>query len=105
LTRLAIPLEGRGLELTFQKGLPLAWADPSLLERVVKNLLVAAIKHSPVGSAIQIRAVAADAQIRMSVSDHGAGIATACTRWCSGCSTTQIDCRTWRRSPCLDRPR
>jgi signal transduction histidine kinase len=74
LTRLALPLEGRGLELAFEKGLPLAWADPGLLERVVKNLLRAAVKHSPVGSPILIRAVAAEPEILVSVTDHGAGI-------------------------------
>jgi signal transduction histidine kinase len=75
LTRLAIPLEGRGLELAFEKGLPLAWADPDLLERVAKNLLAAAVKHSPVGAPILLRAVAAGSQILVSVTDHGAGIA------------------------------
>ncbi len=49
LTRLAIPLEGRRLELALQKGMPLAWADPGLLERVMRNLLTTAIRHSPVG--------------------------------------------------------
>jgi len=75
LTRLALPLEGRSLELAFEKGLPLAWADPDLLERVAKNLLMAAVKHSPVGSPILLRAVAAGAQVLVSVTDHGAGMA------------------------------
>jgi signal transduction histidine kinase len=75
LTRLAIPLEGRALELVFERGLPLAWADPDLLERVAKNLLVAAVKHSPPGAPILLRAAADGAEILVSVTDHGAGIA------------------------------
>lgn len=75
LTRLAIPLEGRGLDLAIEKGLPPAWAAPDLLERVVKNLLVAAVKHSPAGSPILLRAVASGSQILVSVTDRGAGIA------------------------------
>jgi signal transduction histidine kinase len=74
LTRLAIPLEGRQLELAFQKGMPLAWADPHLLERVIKNLLTAAIKHSPPGAPIMVQAMGAAGEILVSVTDHGAGI-------------------------------
>lgn len=74
LAHLALPLEGRPLELAFDEGLPLAWADPALLERVMKNLLTAAIKHSPQGSPILVRASAAGAQVRVSVTDRGAGI-------------------------------
>ena len=75
LVKLALPLGGRQLELAFDEGLPLAWADPVLLERVVKNLLTAAIKHSPEGAPILMQASAAGAQIRVSVADRGAGIA------------------------------
>lgn len=74
LTRLAIPLEGRRLELAFEKEMPLAWADPRLLERVLKNLLAAAIRHSPAGAAVLLKAVAAEGQILVSVTDRSAGI-------------------------------
>jgi signal transduction histidine kinase len=75
LTRLAIPLEGRHLELAFEKGMPLAWADPGLLERVLKNVITSAIRHSPAGAAVLVKAVAAGGKIRVSVTDHGLGIA------------------------------
>jgi len=74
LTRLAIPLEGRRLELAFERGMPLAWADPDLLERVIKNLLTAAIRHSPVGAPILVKALGAAGQVLVSVTDRGAGI-------------------------------
>ena len=75
LTRLAPPLDGRSLELAFERGLPLAWADPDLVERVVKNLVTAAIRHSPASAPVLLRAVADDGQIRVSVTDRGLGIA------------------------------
>ena len=75
LTRLAIPLDGRRLELALEKGMPLAWADPDLLERVMKNLLTTAIKHSPLGETVLVKALGASGQILVSVTDHGPGIA------------------------------
>jgi signal transduction histidine kinase len=74
LAHLALPLDGRHLELSFADGLPLAWADPNLLERVFRNLLTTAIRHSPHGSPIRLQAVAADGAICVSIVDHGAGI-------------------------------
>ena len=75
LAHLALPLDGRQLELAFDDELPMAWADPDLLKRVVKNLITSAIKHSPEGSPISLQVVAAGAQIRVSVIDRGPGIA------------------------------
>ena len=76
VAHLPLPEGGRRLELSFDEELPLAWADPDLLERVVRNLLTAAIRHSPEGSPISVRASAANAKIHVSVTDQGAGIAT-----------------------------
>ena len=75
LTRLAIPLEGRRLHLALEKGMPLAWADPDLLERVMRNLLTAALKHSPAGEAVLVRAAGAGREVLVSVTDRGPGIA------------------------------
>jgi len=75
LTRLAIPLDGRRLELALQKDMPLAWADPGLLERVMRNLLTTAIRHSPVGGAVVVKVLGADGHILVAVTDRGAGIA------------------------------
>jgi signal transduction histidine kinase len=74
LAHLALPLDGRRLELSLDEGLPLAWADPDLLERVFRNLLTAAIRHSPSGSPIVVQAGAPNGVIRVSVIDRGAGI-------------------------------
>ncbi len=75
LTRLAIPLEGRQLELAVERGLPLAWADPVLLERVIRNLVTTAIRHSPVGEKVLVTIRVAAGEILASVNDRGAGIA------------------------------
>jgi two-component system, OmpR family, sensor histidine kinase KdpD len=74
VAHLALPLGGRHLELAIDEGLPLAWADPGLLERVIRNLLTAAIRHSPKGAPILVQAIAADGMIRASIIDRGAGI-------------------------------
>jgi two-component system, NtrC family, sensor histidine kinase KinB len=75
LTRLALPLEGRQLDLVLEKRMPLAWADPDLLERVMKNLLTTAIKHSTVGGVVLLKALGIDGKILVSVTDRGPGIA------------------------------
>lgn len=48
--------------------------DPPLLEQAVVNLLDNAIQYSEAGSNVGIHAVEANAEIRISVSDHGVGI-------------------------------
>ncbi|MDI1462180.1 DUF4118 domain-containing protein [Catellatospora sp. KI3] len=54
--------------------LPLALADPGLLERVLANLIINAQRVSPHGAAIEVRAEASAARIRLQVVDHGPGI-------------------------------
>ena len=75
VSRLEIPPGHQHVDLTLRDGLPLAWADPALLERIVKNLLANAVKHSPPGAAISLQASAESEKISISVIDHGTGIA------------------------------
>ena len=77
--RLAGPrAQARGLSLVqdVPEGLPEAWVDPSLTERVLANLVGNAIKFSPQGGGpvtVSARSVDGDG-IRLSVSDAGPGI-------------------------------
>ena len=77
--RLAGPrAQARGLSLVqdVPAGLPAAWVDPSLAERVLANLVGNAIKFSPQGGGpvtVSARSVDEDG-IRLSVSDSGPGI-------------------------------
>lgn len=58
--------------------LPMVVADPSLLERVVANLVINAVDHAASGGPVTVRAerVTDDAatRVRVSVVDHGPGI-------------------------------
>ncbi len=60
--------------------LPLAWTDPSLLERILQNLLDNAIKYSPYGAAIHLSARleesggSAPRRLLLAIADSGPGI-------------------------------
>jgi signal transduction histidine kinase len=55
--------------------LPVVRGDRERLRQVLMNLIENAIKYSPAGDVVDVRAYAYDAQIRIDVSDHGPGIA------------------------------
>jgi signal transduction histidine kinase len=50
-------------------------ADPERLQRVLRNLLDNALRHTPPGGAILIRAATAGQTVEVSVSDSGPGVA------------------------------
>ncbi|WP_238014939.1 DUF4118 domain-containing protein [Dactylosporangium sp. AC04546] len=57
--------------------LPLAWADPGLLERVVANLLANALAMTPQGTRVRVTGDTGDAAaatVRLLVVDHGPGL-------------------------------
>ena len=62
------------VRLSLPGDLPLAWADPERLDRVVLNLLTNAFAHSPAGAAVEIHAAAGEEELRVSVRDQGTGI-------------------------------
>lgn len=71
---LATDTGGIEVSLDVRDDLPLALADPGLLERVVANLLANACTATPPGRSVLIRG-RADDQLHLQVVDHGPGIA------------------------------
>jgi two-component system sensor histidine kinase KdpD len=75
LTRLEAQLAGREVRTEVPADLPLAFGDPVLLEQLVLNLLENAVKHTPAGTKIEIRAAAAGDALELEVADRGPGLA------------------------------
>ncbi len=82
----AAPAEERQLRLDLvlpegaRLGVPTGlqvWGDRSLIQQAVANLLDNAIKFSPPGGRIVLRALAAERQVRLEVSDQGIGMVPA----------------------------
>lgn len=67
-------LKGVALELTAEDGLPPAAAEAGQLTRAIGNLIDNAVKHSPAGGQVKLRAAREGAMIRFSVRDFGPGI-------------------------------
>ena len=65
------------VSLSVQVGLPCVLADADRVAQVVRNFLANAVKYSPDGGAVDVRAEpTADGRfVRVSVADHGIGIA------------------------------
>ena len=63
--------------ITLSSPEPVAMADPMLLERILVNLLENAVKYSPAGSVIQLRAAREGKSVVIAVADEGVGIATS----------------------------
>lgn len=71
-----IQQEGFQVSVVAYPGLPLAWADVDVIERVIANLLSNALRYTYAGGEIKIRLenLAKEHAIRLSVSDNGEGI-------------------------------
>lgn len=63
------------LDVQLPQGLPLARADVEKTTWVLINLLANAIRYSPAGETLTVRAQAAGQSVRVSVQDRGPGIA------------------------------
>jgi signal transduction histidine kinase len=63
------------LELHVDGALPHVDADADALDRVLKNLIANALKYSPPGSCIRVRARAAAGAVALEIEDEGPGIA------------------------------
>ena len=74
LDRLKKRLEGRRVDIDLSASPPLTWLDAVLIGQVLTNLLDNAVKYTPTGSPIEIRAEAAEDGLAVSVTDHGAGL-------------------------------
>ena len=83
LKRLVLVIEPvaaqRGIRLLLDAddSLPPVFADVELLGRAVENLISNAVKYSPGGSDVSIRASWAGSEIAIQVADHGCGIPDA----------------------------
>ena len=53
---------------------PPVWLDPSLLRKILVNLLANAVKYSGPGSIVTLRGTCAEGQLTLSVQDQGVGI-------------------------------
>lgn len=56
------------------KNLPLVFADISLVERAIQNLLDNAIKHTPSGGEITLNLSSSEQDVKVEISDTGVGI-------------------------------
>jgi two-component system sensor histidine kinase KdpD len=65
----------RELSVLIDPGVPLVECDAVLIERVLVNLLENAGKYTPAGSPVQILVRASQGELRVSVRDHGPGVA------------------------------
>jgi two-component system, OmpR family, sensor histidine kinase BaeS len=52
-------------------------ADPERLQRVLRNILDNALRHTPRGGTIRVQAAAASDTVQVSVNDSGPGVPTA----------------------------
>jgi len=62
------------LKIECGMALPYVWADISMIERVVQNLLVNALQHTPSGGSITLSLIHIDAQVMVRLCDSGPGI-------------------------------
>jgi len=72
--RLAAASQQMSIRAEVYPGLPEVFADPDRLQLVFTNLLTNAIRYTPRGSEIVVRAVPAERHVRFEVVDHGPGI-------------------------------
>ncbi len=75
LDRLETRLAGREVRAAIPADLPLVPFDAILVEQVLINLLENAVKYSPAGTPIEVRAFARPGEVEVEVADRGQGIA------------------------------
>ncbi|WP_243383551.1 sensor histidine kinase [Geothrix alkalitolerans] len=75
LDRRELGAESARVKAHLPDDLPLVAMDPVLMEQVLVNLLDNALKYSPPGSQVDIKAWAAGKSLTLSVTDRGPGIA------------------------------
>lgn len=62
------------LKLEMEKGIPLVFADISLVERAIQNLMDNALKFTPEGGDVVVKINAADDHVEIAIKDSGPGI-------------------------------
>ncbi len=71
---LAIETRQLTLQVDMPRTLPQVFADVSMIERVVTNLLDNAVRHTPQGGTIKLRVWQENAQLQVEVADSGPGV-------------------------------
>ena len=71
---LEAPLAGRELKVSIAPDLPLIEAEAQLLAQALQNLVENALKYTPEGSPIEVRAELVGGQLRLLVLDEGPGL-------------------------------
>lgn len=69
-----VAAQGIDLRLEVVPGLPRLPGDPDRIEQIFRNLLSNAVRHTPAGGAITVRAQPSGGDIEVAVTDTGAGI-------------------------------
>ena len=75
LNRRELAAEAQRIRVTIPADLPLVAMDGVLMEQLLLNLLDNALKYSPPGTPVDIKAWAAGKSLTLSISDQGPGIA------------------------------
>jgi two-component system sensor histidine kinase KdpD len=73
--RLERVFRGWHIEVEVPEDLPMVLADPAQLEQVLNNLLENVTRHTPPGTRVRVAARARDAQVEITVTDDGPGMA------------------------------
>ncbi|NUT34133.1 MAG: DUF4118 domain-containing protein, partial [Hamadaea sp.] len=71
------PESADDIDVDVPDDLPLAYADPGLLERVVANLVANAVRHHPPGTPVLLTGLSTAASVELHVIDRGPGIPEA----------------------------
>lgn len=74
LERLRPRLQGRQVDVKLPTGLGLVPLDEVLIEQAIYNLIENAIKYTPPGTPIEIRAEAREKEIAIEIQDRGPGL-------------------------------
>lgn len=74
LHHLSEQIQGRRIDISIPEGLPLIRGDCVLLGQVVINLVDNALKYSPAGGSVEIKAYAMEDKLTVSIADQGIGI-------------------------------
>lgn len=75
VSQLANEISPERVRLDVPAGLPVVRLDFGLMEQALCNLLLNAVSHSPAGIPVEVFARIEDGALRLSVRDHGPGIA------------------------------
>jgi two-component system sensor histidine kinase KdpD len=67
-------LSGRNVEISISNDLPFVEVDPVLVGRAVGNVVDNALKYSPPGSPLEVKATSRGSRVELEIADRGPGI-------------------------------